>query len=116
MSSAEAELRALKEATMEAIWFRLLLEELGFPQTEPTLIRENNSAVITLVETLKAQPRTRHLNKIRHFISQEVTTGSISVIKVLGTENVADLLTKALELELLSKHRITLLGPTLTDY
>ena len=31
MSLAEAELRALKEATMEAIWFRLFLEELGFP-------------------------------------------------------------------------------------
>ena len=116
MSSADAELRALKEATMEAIWFQLFLEELGFPQTEPTLIWEDNSAVIMQVKSLKAQPRTRHLNKIRHFISQEVTTGSIQVVKVLGTENVADLLTKALKLELFSKHRITLLGLTLTDY
>ena len=63
MSSAEAELRALKEATMEAIWFRLFLEKLGFHQTEPTFIWEDNSAVITLVEALKAQPRTRHLNR-----------------------------------------------------
>ena len=48
MSSVEAELRALNEATMEAIWLPLFLEELGLSQTEPTVIWEDNSAVITL--------------------------------------------------------------------
>ena len=31
MSSADTKLQALKEVTMETIWFRLFLETLGFP-------------------------------------------------------------------------------------
>jgi hypothetical protein len=115
LSSAEAELRALKEATQDVIWFRLFLEELGFPQPTATPIYEDNAAVIQLVNSVKSQPRTRHLNKIRNFITQEVTAGSIYVDKVLGTENVADLLTKALDQALFTKHRTTLLGTSLRD-
>ena len=59
MSSADAEIRTLKEAAQDVIWFRLFLEELGFPQSSATPIYEDNAAVI------KSQPRTRHLNKIR---------------------------------------------------
>ena len=44
LSSAEAELRALKELTQDIIWFRLLLSELLFPQPTPTIAYEDNSA------------------------------------------------------------------------
>ena len=75
----------------------------------------SNAAVIQLVTSIKSQPRTRHLNKSRNFITQEVVSGSIYVDNVLGTLNVADLLTKALEQALLTKHWTTLLGTSLRD-
>ena len=114
LSSAEAELRAHKELTLDIIWFRLLLSELPFPQLEPTIANEDNSAVITLVESVKTHPRTRHFNKIRNFIIQEIAAQTLNVIKVPGTDNVADIFTKPLALELFSKQRSTLLGSDLT--
>ena len=91
LSSAEAELRALKELTMDIIWFRLLLSELLFPQPAPTIVYEYNSAVITLVESVKTHPRTRHLNKIRNFIIQEISVQTLVDVKVPGADNVADI-------------------------
>ena len=98
---------------MEIIWFRLLLSELHFPQDSPTVAYEDNSAVITLVESVKTHPRTRHLNKIRNFIIQEITSQTLQVVKVPGTDNVADIFTKPLDRELFVKHRTTLLGTEL---
>ena len=110
LSSAEAELRALKELTQDIIWFRLLLHELGYTQPLPTPAYEDNSAVLTLVESVKTHPRSRHLNKIRNFIIQEITSLTLHVVKVPGTDNVADIFTKPLDKDLFTKHRSTLLG------
>ena len=106
LSSAEAELCALKELTMDIIWFRLLLFEPHFPQDSPTVAYEETVAVITLVESVKTHPRTRYLNKIIAFQTMQV-------VKVPGTDNVADIFTKPLDRELFVKHRTTLLGTEL---
>ena len=71
LSSAEAELRALKEATQEALWLRYFMRELGYPPEKPTPGFEDNQAVVNLFETVKSCPRTRHLNKVREFIIQK---------------------------------------------
>ena len=113
ISSVEAELRVLKKLTMDIIWFQLLLSELLFPQLEPTIAYEDNSAVITLVESVKTHPRTRHLNKIRNFIIQEITALTLNVVKVPGTDHVADIFTIPLAQKLFTKHRSTLLGSDL---
>ena len=97
LSAAEAELRALKEATQEALWLRYYLRELGFPPAGPMPVHEDNAAVINLIATLKSCPRTRHLNKTRHFIIQQVQKGRIAVKKIAGEFNIADILTKVLE-------------------
>lgn len=97
LSSAEAELRALKEATQEIIWARFYLEELGYPQGEATTVLEDNQAVFDLMKTLQAKSRTRHLNKIRKFVQQHIDTNDIKIAKVAGEINIADILIKALE-------------------
>ena len=113
LSSAEAELRALKEATQEAIWLRYFLKELGYQQPEPTPIFEDNQAVVNLVETLKSCPRTRHLNKIRQFIIEQAIDGKIRVKKIAGEINVSDMLTKALDKARFLALRAILLGEQL---
>ena len=55
LSAAEAELRALKEATQEAIWLRCYLKELGSPCKVPVPVYEDNQAVCNLITTLKNQ-------------------------------------------------------------
>ena len=43
-----AELYAAVEAAEDAIWFRELLSEIGFPQSEPTPVWVDNASRITL--------------------------------------------------------------------
>ena len=113
LSSAEAELRALKEAAQEALWLRYFLRELGYPIDSPIPIYEDNQAVVNLIDTLKLCPRTRHLNKIREFIIEKALEGKIKVFKIAGEFNVADILTKALDTTRFLMLRAKLLGEAL---
>ena len=113
LSASEAELRALKEAVQEAIWFRHFLRELGFPPAGPTPVHEDNQAVVNLIATLKNCPRTRHLNKIRHYLIQQTQLRRVRVKKIAGDINIADILTKALERTRFLALRSGLLGEKL---
>ena len=44
-SSTEAEFVVTTEAAREIVWCRLLLYDLGFPQTEPPVLSEENHQV-----------------------------------------------------------------------
>ena len=113
LSVAEAELRALKEATQEAMWLKYYLYELNFTIEGPIPIHEDNQAVVNLVDTLKSCSRTRHLNKIRMFIINQMAKRRIKVKKIAGENNVADILTKPLEKTKFLTFRSTMLGERL---
>lgn len=109
-SSAEAELRALKEAATEVAWARDFLEELGYPQRSPTKIFEDNSAVIDMLKSVQAVSRTKHLNKTKNFIRDFMKQLAIEVVKVDGTKNIADGLTKSLSVPAFLRFRDQILG------
>jgi hypothetical protein len=48
LSSCESENEASVTALKEIIWFRNLLEEMGFPQLEPTILYSDNQSNIQL--------------------------------------------------------------------
>ena len=48
LSSTEAETNAAVEATKDIVYFRGLLAELGFPQSEPTPLYVDNKSLISL--------------------------------------------------------------------
>ena len=113
LSSAEAELRALGELTKEIVWARTFLAELGYKQPAATRCYEDNSAVIDLCGSVKVNARTKHLTKVLNFVRSHIRGGALTVIKVAGEENVADMLTKPLAAPLFSKHCATLIGSRL---
>ena len=49
LSTTEAEYIALAETVREIIWLRRILLKLGFPQTAPTIVKEDNQACISWV-------------------------------------------------------------------
>jgi Reverse transcriptase (RNA-dependent DNA polymerase) len=110
LSSAEAEFRALKELTAELIWAREFLAEQGYKQPQPTVCYEDNSAVIDLCKSSRVNGRTKHITKVMNFVRSHIHQQTVTIVKVAGEENVADILTKALPAPLFSKHRKTLLG------
>ena len=110
LSTAEAELRGLKEMVMDALWAKYYFYELEYPINTPLPIFEDSSAVVALVDTLKSQARTRHLNKIRMYIIQQIARHRVKVLKIEGKKNCADLLTKVLGKTEFLEHRRTILG------
>jgi len=110
LSASEAELRALKEATQDALWTRYFLKEIGYGSKSPIPIHEDNQAVIDLTETLKNPSRTRHLNKIKKFVTEKIARGRIQIRKIPGEDNIADILTKSLDKARFQKLRKGLLG------
>jgi hypothetical protein len=110
LSSAESELRALKGALVDILWAREFLSELGYEQKRRTKIYEDNQAVIDLMGTLKVNARTKHLTKILNFTRDHVRRRDIRMVKVATADNVADIFTKALPLQVFIKHKRVLLG------
>ena len=68
VSTVEAELKAAHEALKEAIALRRLMEDLQFPQHEPTIIYEDNTGTIFLTKNQIRSNRTKHTDISYNFI------------------------------------------------
>jgi hypothetical protein len=115
LSSAESELRALKNAMTDVLWAREFLFELGYEQKKPTKVYEDNQAVIDLMGTLRVNARTKHLTKVLNFTRDYIRRGEVCMVKVASADNVADVFTKALPAAEFIGHKRTLLGQRLLE-
>ena len=95
---------ALNQATREAIWASQLLDELGYPQRSVTIYSDSESA-ISLSKNAVIGPKSKHIRRQEHFIRDCLKDEDISVKYVNTDRQIADMLTKALQLEKLSRCR-----------
>ncbi len=96
LSFAESEYMAMSSAVQEAIHLLQLLKDLGFKESEPTVIFEDNQGCIALSGNPVFHKRTKHIDIRFHFIRERVASGEID-IKYIPTEHqLADVLTKTL--------------------
>jgi transposase InsO family protein len=95
-SSTEAEYRALAVGAAELTWIRMLLRDLGiFISHAPVLWCDNTSA-ISLASNPVFHARTKHVEIDYHFVREKVVRGDLAVQFISTTDQLADLLTKAL--------------------
>ncbi len=108
LSSMEAEYMALSAAAQEAMWIRKWLSNVGYEQSEPTTICEDNQGCIKFVHSTKFSPKTKHIATKHHFIRNAVKDKEINV-NYCPTENmIADTFTKPLPRPTFVKHRDTM--------
>jgi hypothetical protein len=96
LSTAEAELYAGCDLVRELIWLRAMMAELGFSQSGPTLVHEDNQAFIIMSGLRRLHKRTKHIDTRFHFVREQVADGTIKLEYINSKFNIADLLTKAL--------------------
>lgn len=109
-SSTEAEFIAAVQAAKIAKYLRSILLELGYEQSDPTVLYEDNQAAILMVNASRPTPRSRHID-IQHFAIQEwKSNGEIILCHIPGIINPADALTKALGTTLHFRHVRRLMG------
>ena len=65
-NTSEAELIAAHAAAKVVKYLRLVLADLGYPLSEPTLIYEDNDSTVKIINNDRPTPRSRHV-AIRYF-------------------------------------------------
>eukprot|EP00971_Amphidinium_carterae_P348034 6490285-Amphidinium_carterae.1 len=102
MSSAEAELRAVTRAAVEALYAKHLAEEFLLEVGKTTVTTDASAA---WQSAIKLGPgRLRHLQAASFFVKEATHTGSIVMSKIPGTQNPADILTKYIDAATLKRH------------
>lgn len=109
-SSTHAEVVAASSNSNDVVWTRGYLEEIGLPQLEPTPFMVDAQNVITLAHNLISSKQTRHITRRELIVRERDTDGTLEVRKVHTSENLADMLTKALDREPFTVLRRSLLN------
>jgi len=105
LSSTEAEYVAASAATKTVIWFRQLLDDIGWEQKSPTTLLCDNQGAISLVKNSGHQARTKHIDVKYHHIRNMVKEGVIHIQYIHTSQQLADILTKPLDGQLFSRLR-----------
>ncbi|GJR04390.1 retrovirus-related pol polyprotein from transposon TNT 1-94 [Tanacetum coccineum] len=82
-------------STTEAVWLKMLLEELEHEQEKITLFCDYQSALY-LARNPTFHSKTKHIRVQYHFVREKVEEGTVDMQKIHTDDNVADYLTKAI--------------------
>jgi hypothetical protein len=86
---------------------RSLLQEIGFNQSQPTVIYQHNNSCINIANSRKQQPVVKHIDQGYHFLRDRIL--SKEVLSRKSTHKmIADIFTKQLHYPAFSKHRTAL--------
>ena len=97
LSSTESEYMAITEGAKEAVWLRRLLSEIhAINAHTPTTIHGDNQDSLNLAHNPIFHGRTKHIEIKHHFIREKIQTGEIDLKFTPTSEQLADILTKAL--------------------
>ena len=83
-------------------------EEIGFPQTEPGILKGDNLGSVHLTKNTKEHHKVKHIDIRYHYLRELATEGKIEVQPIRGSENPADIFTKPLPKETFKGHLETL--------
>ena len=112
LSSTEAELHAACEATKDIVYFRALLDELGFRQATPTPLYVDNKSLITLAQQFSGNhKRCKHFLARINYMIEQVSRHVVKLEHIQGTTLQADILTKPKARPGFEANRQLMLGP-----
>jgi hypothetical protein len=95
-STTNAEYIAIAEATKDVMWWRPMLNQLGYNISAPTSLFNDNQGSIFLAHNGDNGSRSKAIDVKYHLIRQELRNNTIDLTYVATQHNVADLLTKGL--------------------
>ena len=105
-SSAEAEIIATSKAIDEGQFVRNVLSELGYGTNSeiPIVVLGDNEKALELLTGEVAHQRTRHIDIHYKSVCEVVKSENVHLRHVPGAENLADILTKPVDRQVLEKH------------
>jgi len=104
-SSTSAEYVALSEAISEINVIRGILKSFNINLREPTKIYEDNSGALIIAKNGNFTKNSKHIEVQYHYVNENYLSKIIDIIKIETNKNIADILTKALDRQKLTKFR-----------
>jgi len=103
LSMVETEFMVFSKATTQALWLSKYFDEVELPITRLLKVFTDNSRSIFNSLNNKNHWCTKHINVQHHFIKKHTKLGDITFQYTLTTEDIANILTKALPQDILYK-------------
>ena len=110
LSSMEAEYITLSDLARKTLYLRTFLSEIGFTQSSPTVLYEDNLSAIHLAMSSTINKRSRHILIRYHFIKHCILNGHIKVEHIRTEHQRADFLTKTFSKKAFLANRSNLLN------
>lgn len=105
LSTTEAEFVAAAYGACQAVWLRNILEEIGAGQENGTILFCDNSSTIKLSKNPVLHGRSKHIHVRFHFLRELVNEGVIQLDYCTTQDQLSDIMTKAVKLEVFEKLR-----------
>ncbi|KAK2991285.1 hypothetical protein RJ640_024550 [Escallonia rubra] len=102
-SSAEAEFRGIALGVCEALWLRLLLQDLGWVSKQPIKLYCDNKAACDIAHNPVQHDRTKHVEIDRFFIKEKLGEKIVELPHIRSEDQLADILTKTVSSRVFSK-------------
>mgnify|MGYP005711840753 CR=1 FL=1 len=96
-SSTHAEIVAASTNSNDLLWSRGLSDELGLTQHEPTKMKVDAANVLTIASNFISSKQTRHISRRELIVREREIEGHLELDKVPTEDNLADMMTKALD-------------------
>lgn len=94
LSTTESEYMSLNEVVKEALWLKGVCEDINYEQGAVKINCDSQSAIF-LAKNGGYHERTKHIHTKFSYIRDVISNGSVSVVKIHTTLNLADILTKS---------------------
>jgi hypothetical protein len=104
-SSTEAEYKALANGTAEVVWIQSVLKELGVHQPRPPVLWCDNLGATYFSTNPVFHARTKHIEIDFHFVREKVALGALEVKFISSGDQLADVFTKPVSLQVLTRFR-----------
>lgn len=105
LSTTEAEFVAAASCACQGIWMRRVLEILGHTQRQCTTLFCDNSSTIKLSKNPVLHGRSKHIDVRFHFLRDLTKNGVVKLVHYGTSEQVVDILTKTLKLDVFERLR-----------
>lgn len=105
LSTTEAEFIAAASSACQVVWLRRILEVLNQEQSNPTVVFCDNISAIKLSKNPVMHGCSKHIDVRFHFLQDLVRDGILELIQCSTQQQVADVLTKPLKLDVFLRMR-----------
>ena len=97
LSTMESEYYAICKSVQEALYLRMLMEEVGLKVDKPLVIHEDNRACIAFSKDPGEHKRTKHIDYRHFFVRDHVNDGEVLLEPIDSENQLADIFTKSFE-------------------